>query len=93
LVTFLSPEITTSFNLYVILFMITDYDIWQFIIIIIIIIIIAVIFVIIPEPWASHRRLTVYIFAYVRNTNANTNKLSLICSCWHLCYFFPHELL
>ena len=35
------------------------------IIIIIIIIIIAVIVVITPEPRASHRRPTVYIFAYV----------------------------
>jgi hypothetical protein len=35
------------------------------VVIIITIIIIVVIVVIIPEPWASHHKLTVYIFAYV----------------------------
>ena len=55
------------------------------IIIIIIIIIIAVIVVINPEPWASHRRLTVYIFAFFVKV--------ITCSSLHLCSFFPHELL
>jgi hypothetical protein len=50
-----------------------------------IIIIIAVIVVIIPEPRASHRRLTVYIFAFYVKV--------IICSCLHLCSFFPLELL
>jgi len=52
---------------------------------IIIIIVIAVIVVINPELWASHRRLTVYIFAFFVKV--------IICSCLHLCFFFQHELL